>query len=91
MYVGHCLCLNIVCRSTRQWICCILDMVHILEQTAYLGKLLISVHRYFVLVNTEKITGYRHCVFAPNELRVRLLDTVGTNLTVNYVDRTVVR
>ena len=31
--------LNNVCVSTREWLYCILDIVHILEQTAWLCKL----------------------------------------------------
>ena len=39
LYFGYCLYLYIVCRSTREWICCILDTVHILDLTVYLCKL----------------------------------------------------
>ena len=39
LYCGHCLPLDIVCGSTREWIYYIWDIVHILEQTVQLCKL----------------------------------------------------
>ena len=53
-------CIGII-GSTREWTCCILDSVHILNSTV--------VHTpgtfgciYFVLMVAEQIIGYRHYV-----------------------------
>ena len=44
------LCIWILCVVLPEWICCILDIVHILERPT-------SIYRYLVLLDTETITG----------------------------------
>ena len=51
---------------TREWICCILEIVHIEVNSTVVHTPWTTAYRYFVLVDTKWITEYRHCVLVDN-------------------------
>ena len=55
--------LDIACVSIKEWICFILDIVHILGgESIAVQTLCISGYRQFVLLDTERMRGYGYFV-----------------------------